>query len=259
MSLRIRQDETYVGQDWWTWSVWLDGTAEELADVSHVIYTLHPSFAPPVVTVKNRSKGFRLQSEGWGTFTMHLDIVQRDKTITRRKHDLKLHYPEESRARSAPEKSAAPRFYVSSTASDAGTAHEIKASLLEHGAQIVSNEDSSAGQPPSRALEDRMTKSKGAIFVMSSQPSVWMNREIEAARRHKVPITAVLVGATSPLPRSIADLTTVRIKDASEIEKVFKKMRPAFSSSASRKARRTAPAKGAQGKGAAPRSAPKKG
>ena len=75
MSLKVKQETTYKGKDWWQWAVWLDGSANELDKISHVVYTLHPTFPTPVRRVDNRKEKFRLDSAGWGEFEIYMDIV----------------------------------------------------------------------------------------------------------------------------------------------------------------------------------------
>ena len=94
MALSIQQSTTYLGNDRWKWSVWLDGTSEELDKVDHVIYILHPTFHDPVRTVKDRSTGFRLDTSSWGTFRLHAKVIQHDGQETVLDHDLVLLYPD---------------------------------------------------------------------------------------------------------------------------------------------------------------------
>jgi transcription initiation factor IIF auxiliary subunit len=62
--------------------------------VSHVMYVLHPTFHNPVRLVTDRSSNFRLDTSGWGTFTIHAKAVHQDGTETHLKHDLVLLYPD---------------------------------------------------------------------------------------------------------------------------------------------------------------------
>lgn len=94
MALSIQQSQEYLGSDRWRWSVWLNGTPEELDSVDHVVYILHPTFQNPVRPVSDRSTNFRLDTTSWGTFTMHANIVHRDGHETKLKHDLVLLYPD---------------------------------------------------------------------------------------------------------------------------------------------------------------------
>jgi len=93
MALSIEQDAHYVGKDRWEWSVWLEGTPEELDDVGRVVYILHPTFRNPVREVEDRSTKFRLETSGWGTFTIRARAVHSDGRETLLQHDLVLLYP----------------------------------------------------------------------------------------------------------------------------------------------------------------------
>lgn len=94
MSIRIKQDFTYEGEDWWSWSIWIDGPKAELDAVAYVQYTLHHTFPNPVRRIDDRATKFRLQSSGWGTFTIYALIVGNDGRKTKVTHDLELYYPE---------------------------------------------------------------------------------------------------------------------------------------------------------------------
>lgn len=93
-SLRIEQSQKYEGDDWWSWSVWLDGPRPDLHAVDLVEYTLHPTFRDPVRTIKTRRNGFKLDTEGWGVFPIYARVCKRDGSVIRLKHQLKLTYPD---------------------------------------------------------------------------------------------------------------------------------------------------------------------
>jgi transcription initiation factor IIF auxiliary subunit len=92
-SIKIKRFEQYREDDWWSWSVWLEGPLSELNKIDYVEYTLHPTFANPVRRVSSRSNRFRLDSEGWGVFPIYLQVVRKDGKVKHLKHQLKLHYP----------------------------------------------------------------------------------------------------------------------------------------------------------------------
>ncbi len=93
MTLKIKQDYEYRGNDWWRWWVWIDGQEAELDKISHVIYTLHPTFPNPVQTVENRGTKFRLETAGWGVFRLYAKVVYKDGKETYLEHNLELEYP----------------------------------------------------------------------------------------------------------------------------------------------------------------------
>lgn len=94
MTLRIEQGFEYQGEDWWKWWVWIEGSENELAQVGHVIYILHPTFPNPVRTVKDRSSKFLLETAGWGVFLIRAKIIFKDNEETALEHFLELKYPD---------------------------------------------------------------------------------------------------------------------------------------------------------------------
>jgi transcription initiation factor IIF auxiliary subunit len=93
MALSIQQSQEYMGSDRWRWSVWLEGTSEELNAIDHVTYILHPSFHRPVRRVTDRATNFRLETSGWGAFTLYATIATQSGEETTLHHDLQLLYP----------------------------------------------------------------------------------------------------------------------------------------------------------------------
>lgn len=94
MALSIQQGQNYLGKDRWRWSVWLDGTTEELDAIDHVVYILDSTFHDPVRLVRDRSSNFRLETSGWGTFTIHAKAMLKDGSDVSLQHELALYYPD---------------------------------------------------------------------------------------------------------------------------------------------------------------------
>jgi transcription initiation factor IIF auxiliary subunit len=90
---KIAQDFKYEGDDWWTWWVWIEGSKNDLDLVDYVIYTLHSTFRNPVRKITNRESKFRLETEGWGTFTIYAKVVLKNKEEIPLEHELNLEYP----------------------------------------------------------------------------------------------------------------------------------------------------------------------
>ena len=92
--LKIAQSQHYEGEDWWSWSVWLDAPAATLANVKEVVWRLHPTFPEPVRTETDRDNKFRLDTSGWGTFRVRADVVMNNGDVKHLHHDLDLLYPD---------------------------------------------------------------------------------------------------------------------------------------------------------------------
>lgn len=92
--LATRQAFEYKDKDWWEWSVWIDGPADLLDSVDHVVYKLHNTFRNPVREVSDRSSKFRLETAGWGVFTIGVIVNYKDGRQEHLEHDLVLEYPD---------------------------------------------------------------------------------------------------------------------------------------------------------------------
>jgi len=96
--LRTRQRSKYVGddrsdpnEDWYEWSVWLDGPKRQLDQVQEVTYHLHRSFEEGREWATcDRGSGFRLEREGYGGFEIRLAVEFRDGRRVTMYHDLLL-------------------------------------------------------------------------------------------------------------------------------------------------------------------------
>jgi hypothetical protein len=92
--MRIKQNDSYQGNDWWEWAIWIDCTPEELSRIEAVTYTLHPSFHPPVRKITDNTRNFRLEESGWGTFPVFASVSFKDGSTQALKQSLQLHYPD---------------------------------------------------------------------------------------------------------------------------------------------------------------------
>jgi transcription initiation factor IIF auxiliary subunit len=90
MALKTEQGFKYRGEDYWDWWIWIDGSEEELDQIDHVTYILHPTFPKPVRVVMNRSTKFRLDTAGWGVFLIRATVKYKNGRETPLTHYLTL-------------------------------------------------------------------------------------------------------------------------------------------------------------------------
>lgn len=96
-SYYVEQSYNYAGDDYWDWSVWIESEdPKKLDKISSVTYQLHNTFYNPVRIIKDRKSKFRLDTSGWGTFTIYIVINLKDKSVIELKHNLILEYPDTS-------------------------------------------------------------------------------------------------------------------------------------------------------------------
>ena len=92
--MKLKNNYNYVGDDRWDWELYLDSdNPDELSDVAEVRYVLHPTFKNPVRTVTDAEGGFRLKSNGWGTFETKALVRMKNGRKLTLKHNLELDYP----------------------------------------------------------------------------------------------------------------------------------------------------------------------
>jgi len=220
VSISIKQSSTCHAQNWWQWSVWLDAPAAELKAVDHVVYTLHPTFPDPVRIVRDRRSGFKLKSAGWGEFDLHLEIVFKDGKVRKRTHSLELADTGPGSKRRKAKRSAAreemPIAYISSGSADAGIARRIGELLKSKGFRIALLEDSNL--PADQAIDAALTAASLAVFVLSSQPSIWTQEEIKRAVGKGVPhIVPVVVGSGTQLPAALSEYEAIHLESPKDL------------------------------------------
>lgn len=89
----VAQGFRYIGDDYWDWWLWIEARDENLDKIDNVIYNLHSTFKNPVRIVNTRENKFRLETAGWGTFTIYIRVNFKDKTVLQLEHMLVLSYP----------------------------------------------------------------------------------------------------------------------------------------------------------------------
>lgn len=243
MNVQIRQSSTYVSDRRWDWSIWLAGPTSELDQIDCVTYTLHPTFPNPVRKIRTRRGGFRLQSSGWGEFTIYIDITQKNGEHFQLRHDLKLSLESNEGTASnikntftmkafrqtipfikgmvnavshrvideAGERLPTTTVFVSGGVADAEAVRRLSNSLRNINVHILSVDDMPSDIPFQIQIDKLIEQSNLAVFLLSGRPSMWMNQEIETAKRHGKRIVPVLLGSERVLPESLQGLNSLHI------------------------------------------------
>jgi transcription initiation factor IIF auxiliary subunit len=96
MSLKLKNDWKYKGDDRWNWEIYLTSEKQsELDGVNSVKYILHSTFKDPVREIKDSAGGFRLKSNAWGSFEVKAFVYFKNGKKIKLKHDLELYYDPE--------------------------------------------------------------------------------------------------------------------------------------------------------------------
>ncbi len=93
MNIRLKNDWKYVGDDRWNWEIYI--VSDNLKDLNQVVsvkYILHDTFPNPLRTIKSPEGGFRLKTNGWGTFLIKAFVNLKKGEKIKLEHYLKLAY-----------------------------------------------------------------------------------------------------------------------------------------------------------------------
>jgi hypothetical protein len=82
----------------WNWDIFLISDEETLRNIDHTEYILHPTFDDPIKTVKNvlggpvlsQEKPFVFRAQGWGTFTVKVNVYSKNGAVTRLQYPLRF-------------------------------------------------------------------------------------------------------------------------------------------------------------------------
>jgi len=191
----------------------VEGTPKELADIKSVTYILHPTFPNPVRVMTNRAQKFRLDSSGWGEFTIKLQIRRKHGELVRRSHVLRFESPPSESDR-PPRKG--PIVFLSSSATDSSAGTAIRKALEARNVIVVSSSDIKSNLPWQAYIETSLRSADATIAIISDATSPWVSRELEMARTLDVPILPVLVGKGAQMPTMIHDTQAVRLDNLND-------------------------------------------
>ncbi|MDH3499766.1 MAG: TIR domain-containing protein, partial [Acidimicrobiia bacterium] len=209
MALQIAQDYEYRSDDHWKWSVWLEGTEEELDQVDAVEYHLHPTFPNPVRVVDDRAGQFRLTASGWGVFKLEARVRHTDGSVTPLSHMLELAYPDEEMA---PEKPATRgeqhtsrkrSVFLSAGTADSAIASELRTQLQDRGVDVWGGDDLASGAVWESEIERAIRSTDAVVAVTSDVPSKWVEREVGAATQFGATVIPVVVGDNAVGPKGL--------------------------------------------------------
>lgn len=158
-----------------------------------MVYTLHPTFPKPVVQISDRKPKFRLDSSGWGEFTIYLQIHQKDGATLKREHYLELKDADGPASRTRkkldvkPSSNEPPRrtVFVSGGIRDRDAVRAVREALAEQNVQVTGSQDVTPGQEWAHT-SDQLARADAAVFVISGRPNLYQNEEINAAVKRGV-------------------------------------------------------------------------
>lgn len=220
MEYRIAQSQKYLGNDYWSWSSWIEASPDALQEIDRVVWILHPTFRPSRIERRSRETQFRLDTAGWGTFRLRADLHKPSGELVSISHMLELAYPNEAEAASSSEalsrqgsEAAAtpptPYVFLSYSSEDAAQANAVREAMQRLGVRIREAKEITPGLPFEAAVRKMIRESSGVMGVLGSDyASPYVIAEMKLAEAEEKPAIALLPeGVEAPLVLSTFQAT----------------------------------------------------
>ena len=179
--MKINQTSKRKNDRLWSWSISLAASNEELDQVDKVIYHLHPTFRKSEVVKTNRSRNFRLDASGWGTFVVRIEIFYNDGNTEELRHRLKFDHER-------------PKVFLSYPGAGSETdevVQTLKNEAERLGWDITSAEEINLGEDWDYALNKQIDDAQLYVLVGDETPSRYVMEEIRTARELGKPVIAL--------------------------------------------------------------------
>jgi hypothetical protein len=227
VTLTTRQEARYQGNDWWQWSVWVDGPAEELAQVKAVTYYLHSTFPKPERRVESATTQFRLDSAGWGEFTLRVVIEKTNGEKNELFHDLILPYPPGADAAALQRGEPPIRVFLSYSTLDERLAENVRRLLGSHDIEVLDPTDIGPGQDVSSEIVSKVGKADYVVALLTDRTGKSVMSEIATAMKNRTPVIAVEVGHEHPpAPEGASRIPLRDENDVSAFDSLVEQIRP---------------------------------
>jgi YEATS family len=235
VTLAIAQSHEYVGNDFWRWRAWIDGKPAELDRIDKVKWFLHPSFPESVIVSRDRSTGFRLETGGWGTFTLRAEAHGVDGSVQTLRQALKLYYPDEasaSRVRSGGTPGVRPpvadtatqagreaepgvhKVFLSYAAADRRPAVALLVALKGLGLEVLDDAEIDPDQPFELAARDLLNNADATVAYVSSElPSAFVAQAVNASAKAGKPTVVLTAEALGPIAGVPSEVPVLRLGD----------------------------------------------
>ena len=229
-SLRLENSSEPHGEGWWKWSVWVEGTPEDLASVEAVTYRLHPTFPRPVVKVTTPGTKFKLSSAGWGEFAISADAHMNDGRTIRLERWLEL-----GDKKTPMPGTKRPAVFLSYSITDSPVVKQLSESLSRRGIEVRTAEQATETAEDFQLQIDKQLHTADAVVaVVSDPPSRFVEQEAISAHnkgRYVLPVAIGGAHVSGPLSQfarfeladashleGLADQIAARVKDHAIIE-----------------------------------------
>ena len=178
-------------KNYYNWAIWIEEKPEVLEEIESVTYYLHKTFPDPVQARADAEDKFILETNGWGTFMIYIEIELKNGDMLKQEHYLILKENYDStqpevatRGMSSPtsmkpakEKSV----FISYSTTDEAIAFQLKEYLEKNKFVAVRAIDAPSGKSVNDFVKDSIEEADIMLIIESDFESPWQQKEIELA------------------------------------------------------------------------------
>lgn len=212
MSFTVAQDSVFKGNDWWTWSLWIEAPPEELDQVESVTYRLHDTFPDPIRKIHDRASKFRLEAHGWGEFSIPAHVRLKNGETIRLRHELILERPALSFTSALAGARRAYSFISYSRADAVVFAAQLRRELFNGTPPFETwfdQFDLPAAVDASEAVGTAVRDCESVILVLTSGTQPAPEREWRLALEYRKPIILLKVHSDALVPSELAHRSVI--------------------------------------------------
>ena len=205
MAFRIASSHTYLGNDHWKWSAWIEATRGDLSEIERVVWLLHPTFNRSRIETTDAASAFRLDASGWGGFRLRAELHDRRGATHEISTMLELRYPQPEDATpskpSATSAASGPYVFLSYASEDATQASAVRETLTSLGVRVRDASEIEPDLPFDAAVRKLIRESASVLSVVGgSYTSPFVIAEAKLAEaEHKPVVTLVPEGVERPM------------------------------------------------------------
>ncbi len=205
-NLYLANDSTPKGDDWWEWSVWVEGPSDELDQIQSVTYRLHPTFPNPIREVRDAASKFKLSSAGWGEFAILADVKRKDGRTLRVERWLEL-LDDKGLRRTDPAVTGKqrPTVFISHSVADGGVVQSLRNELTKQGVDVWTGESIEAKSDVALEIRECLKKADVIVPLVSDPQSRFVEEEARTALDAGRKVLPVVLG-NARMPDALRDL-----------------------------------------------------
>ena len=79
--MKVANTYKKLRDNWYSWTVSIQGTDEELRKIKYVTYLLHETFPNRRMVSTNAANNFARTNEGWGEFLLRAEVRMKNREI----------------------------------------------------------------------------------------------------------------------------------------------------------------------------------